>query len=52
MKETCLSSRIRVTKEFFDALPHSEAWQKKEVISVKNMGEVETYVLNPLAVPS
>lgn len=51
MEQTCLPSRIRVTKEFFDLLPNSEAeeWEQKETISVKNMGEVETYLLNPLA---
>lgn len=52
MKETCLPSRIRVTKDFFDALPRSETWQEKEIILVKNMGEVETYLLDPLNAPS
>ena len=48
MEQTCLPSRIRVTKEFFDRLSKPENVQEKEVISVKNMGEVETYLINPL----
>ncbi|KAL7534322.1 hypothetical protein ACHAXR_005794, partial [Thalassiosira sp. AJA248-18] len=48
MEQTCLPSRIRVTKDFFDLLPESEEWEQKETIAVKNMGEVETYLLNPL----
>lgn len=48
MKQTCPPNRIRVTKAFYEALPE-ENWQEKEIISVKNMGEVETYVLNPFA---
>lgn len=48
MKQTCPPNRIRVTKEFFDTIPLTEDWQEKEVISVKNMGQVETYLLNPL----
>jgi class 3 adenylate cyclase len=50
MEQTCLPSRIRVTKDFFDLLPdtESETVEAKEVISAKNMGDVETYLLNPL----
>ncbi|KAL7550307.1 hypothetical protein ACHAWF_013547 [Thalassiosira exigua] len=50
MEQTSLPSRIRVTKDFYDLLPEPEIeeWQGKEVISVKNMGEVETYLLDPL----
>ena len=50
MEQTCVPNRIRVTKDFFDLLPESETLRvdAKEVISVKNMGEVETYLLDPL----
>ena len=48
MEQTCLPSRIRVTKDFFDLLPKTKEWQQKERIAVKNMGEVDTYLLNPL----
>lgn len=49
MEQTCLPSMIRVTRDFFDLLSNheDEEWQEKEVISVKNMGKVETYLLNP-----
>ena len=50
MEQTCTPSKIRVTKDFFQTLSESEGkiLEAKEVISVKNMGQVETYLLNPL----
>ena len=50
MEQTCTPSKVRVTKDFFQTLPKSETGivEAREVISVKNMGEVETYLLNPL----
>jgi class 3 adenylate cyclase len=45
--QTCHPSTIRVTKAFHDALSQVEDWQEKEIITVKNMGGVDTYMLNP-----
>ncbi|KAL3786124.1 hypothetical protein ACHAWO_008016 [Cyclotella atomus] len=47
MKQTCHPSTIRVTKAFHDALSQVEDWQEKEIITVKNMGGFDTYMLNP-----
>jgi class 3 adenylate cyclase len=47
MLQTCHPSMIHVTKAFHDALPQLEDWQKKEFLTVKNMGQVETYLSNP-----
>jgi class 3 adenylate cyclase len=50
MEQACLPSRIRMTKDFYDLLPESESEvvEAREIIRAKNMGEVETYLLNPL----
>ena len=50
MEQTCLPSRIRITKDFFDLLPNCEttAVEGEQVISAKNIGDVQTFLLNPL----
>ena len=51
MEQTSLPSTIRTTKEFHDLVGGAETnWSKKEVIQLKNMGEVETYLLHPLCI--
>jgi hypothetical protein len=48
MKQECSPGMIRVTKDFFDLLQESDDRHQKEVLSIKNMGEVETYLIDPL----
>jgi class 3 adenylate cyclase len=48
MKQECSPGMIRVAKDFFDLLQESDDRHKKEVLSIKNMGEVETYLIDPL----
>ena len=48
MEQTSLPSKIRVTKDFHDLVGDYETgWEGREMIEVKNMGEVVTYLLNP-----
>lgn len=49
MEQTSLPSMIRTTREFHDLVGDAEEnWLKKEVIQLKNMGEVSTYLLDPI----
>jgi len=49
MEQTSQSNRIRVTKDFHDLVGDAETgWSDKEVIPLKNMGDMETYLLDPL----
>ena len=49
MEQTSRPGCIRVTKDFHDLIGDIESgWMEKEVISLKNMGEVETYLLDPM----
>jgi len=49
MEQTSLPSMIRTTREFYDLVGDAEEnWLKKEVIQLKNMGEVSTYLLDPI----
>ncbi|KAL7533419.1 hypothetical protein ACHAXR_005224 [Thalassiosira sp. AJA248-18] len=48
MEQTSHPGRIRVTKAFHDLVGDAESgWMEKEVIPLKNMGQMETYLLNP-----
>ena len=48
MEQTSLPSKIRVTENFHDLVGDYETgWEGREMIEVKNMGEVVTYLLNP-----
>ena len=51
MEQTSQPSCIRVTKDFHDVVGDVEkGWKPKEVLSLKNMGETETYLLDPLEI--
>ncbi len=48
MEQTCQPDKIRVTKDFYEMVADVEGndWGEFSMISVKNMGEVGTYLLN------
>ena len=49
MEQNSQASCIRVTKDFHDTIGDAEkGWKPKEVIPLKNMGDMETYLLDPL----
>ena len=49
MEQNSQPSCIRVTKDFHDTIGDAEkGWKPKEVIPLKNMGDMETYLLDPL----
>ena len=49
MEQTSQPSRIRVSKDFHDLVGDAESgWMEKEIIPIKNMGEVESYLLDPI----
>jgi len=49
MEQTSLPSCIRVTKDFHDLVGDAQSgWMEKEVLPLKNMGDMETYLLNPI----
>ena len=49
MEQTSLPSMIRVTKDYHDLVGDYETgWEDSEMIDVKNMGGVVTYLLNPV----
>ncbi|KAL7462136.1 hypothetical protein ACHAXS_002527 [Conticribra weissflogii] len=50
MEQTSLPGRIRVSHDFYEMVKDSELeWdERKKCISVKNMGEIDTYLLNPI----
>ncbi|KAL7538340.1 hypothetical protein ACHAWF_006058 [Thalassiosira exigua] len=48
MEQTSRPGCIRVTKDFHDLVRDAESgWAEQEVISLKNMGRMETYLLDP-----
>ena len=49
MEQTSQPGRIRVTKDFYDTVGNvGKGWPEEEVIPLKNMGSVKTYMLNPM----
>jgi len=51
MEQTSQPGRIRVTKDFHDLVGSAETgWFEKEVIEMKNMGQMETYLLDPIEI--
>ena len=49
MEQTSKPSMIRTTKEFHDLIGDAELnWSQKEAIPLKNMGQVDTYLLDPI----
>lgn len=49
MEQTSRASCIRVTRDFHDLVGDAETgWMAKEVIQLKNMGEMETFLLDPI----
>ena len=49
MEHTGVPSKIRVTENFHDLVSNVETdWDEYKVISVKNMGDIGTYLLDPL----
>jgi hypothetical protein len=49
MEQTSLPSHIRVTKDFHDLVADAkDKWGACEEIESKNMGTVDTYLLDPL----
>ena len=52
MEQTCRANCIRVTEDFYDLVSspetsRDELWGAKEMITIKNMGEVGSYLLDP-----
>ena len=48
MEQSSRPCHIRSTSPFHDLIGDNEkGWQEKETVAIKNMGEVETYLLNP-----
>jgi class 3 adenylate cyclase len=48
MEQTSKPSLIRVTEDFHDLIGNEETgWLEKERIAIKNMGSVDTYLLDP-----
>ena len=51
MEQTSKPSMIRVTKGFHDLIGDNEqGWLKKETVALKNMGKVESYLLDPFRI--
>lgn len=49
MEQTSKPSMIRATQDFHDLVGDAETnWSEKQSISLKNMGTVETYLLDPI----
>ena len=49
MEQTSEASKVHVSSQFHDLLNENDiAWGEKRSISVKNMGNVETYLLDPI----
>ena len=49
MEQTCKSNMIRVTEEFRKLVSNVENdWDEYEMVTMKNMGEIGTYILDPL----
>jgi hypothetical protein len=51
MEQTSRPSHIRVTEDFHDLVGENETgWFQKETIAIKNMGTVDSYLLDPLQI--
>ncbi|KAL3795342.1 hypothetical protein HJC23_009515 [Cyclotella cryptica] len=49
MEQTCKPNMIRVSEEFWRLVANVEdGWDEYEVVTMKNMGDVGTYILDPL----
>jgi class 3 adenylate cyclase len=49
MEQTCKPNKIRATEAFYSLVAGGEdEWDEFEVVSVKNMGSIGTYILDPL----
>lgn len=49
MEQTSTANMIHATKTFHDLIGDSEdGWESSEMVEIKNMGEVEAYLLDPL----
>ncbi|KAL7484927.1 hypothetical protein ACHAW6_010530 [Cyclotella cf. meneghiniana] len=49
MEQTCKPNMIRVSEEFWRLVANVEdGWDEYEVITMKNIGDVGTYILDPL----
>mmetsp|Transcript_26862 Transcript_26862/g.41985 ORF Transcript_26862/g.41985 Transcript_26862/m.41985 type:complete len:137 (-) Transcript_26862:316-726(-) len=48
MEQSGIPSKIHVSKAFHDLIGEDEIWENHRVVSVKNMGEQETWTLDPL----
>lgn len=49
MEQTSQASMIRVSKDFHDLVGDAETgWMEKSSVSVKNMGTVVSYLLDPI----
>ncbi len=49
MEQLSCSSKIRVTQDFHDLVgDEEEGWEAKQIVSVKNMGTVSSWLLDPL----
>uniref|UniRef100_A0A7S1ZC46 Guanylate cyclase domain-containing protein n=1 Tax=Ditylum brightwellii TaxID=49249 RepID=A0A7S1ZC46_9STRA len=49
MEQTSMPMRIHVSKQFHDLIGEDETrWEESKITSVKNMGEVETWILDPV----
>jgi class 3 adenylate cyclase len=50
MEQTSLPSMIRATKAFHDLIGDAEKeWMEMETVNIKNMGQIETFLLDPLS---
>jgi class 3 adenylate cyclase len=48
MEQTCTANMIHVTEAFHDLIGDNETgWECKEKVQIKNMGEVNAYLLDP-----
>jgi len=49
MEQTSLPGKIRVTDDFYKLVCDTESeWEEHSRISVKNMGEIDTHMLDPM----
>ncbi|EKX52321.1 hypothetical protein GUITHDRAFT_102221 [Guillardia theta CCMP2712] len=49
MEQTCAADRVHASKKFFELVGgESGSWEGPTLVKVKNMGEVETFTLDPL----
>ena len=48
MEQTSKPNMIRVTEDFRRLVSNEDEWDKYEVVKMKNMGEIGTYILDPL----